>query len=71
MSDAPKLCEDEGCPHFGTDHICINRDALIKELIGALNQSRLAFAGYVSAQSAIDKLDSALAHAKEAGYGAR
>ena len=23
-SGEPELCEDEGCPHHGTDHICIN-----------------------------------------------
>jgi hypothetical protein len=21
----PNLCDDEGCPHYGTDHVCINR----------------------------------------------
>lgn len=21
----PDLCDDEGCPHHGTDHVCVNR----------------------------------------------
>lgn len=25
-SGVPALCEDEGCPHFGTPHVCIEKD---------------------------------------------
>ena len=42
-----------------TEHarIVAEKDARIARLREACNQSRLAFAGYVSAQSAIDALD--------------
>ena len=39
----------------------------VARLVEAANQARMAFAGYVSAQSAIDKLDAALA-AMEASH---
>ncbi len=26
------LCDDEGCPHHGTEHVCVNRTALIGRL---------------------------------------
>ena len=44
---------------LATEHarIVAEKDARIARLREACNQSRLAFAGYVSAQSAIDALD--------------
>ena len=46
---------------LATEHarIVAEKDARIARLREACNQSRLAFAGYVSAQSAIDALDRA------------
>jgi len=41
-------------------------DDRVAKLVDAANQARLAFAGFVSVQSAVDKLDAALA-AWEAG----
>ena len=41
------------------------RDEAIRGLVEAGNQARLAFAGYVSEQSAVDKLDAALAAARK------
>ena len=42
-----------------------DKDAAIARLVEAANQARMAFAGYVTVQSAIDKLDEALAATKE------
>jgi hypothetical protein len=41
------------------ERIVADKDAEIAQLRAACNQSRLAFAGYVSVQSAIDALDRA------------
>lgn len=58
---------DEDVPYIRADLVfalCDEVDRLRAEnerLVEAANQARLAFAGYVSTQSAIDKLDAALA----------
>lgn len=28
----PRLCDDEGCPHYGTDHVCVERAEALRLL---------------------------------------
>jgi hypothetical protein len=34
----PPLCEDEGCPHHGTSHVCTTRSAAIEECAGLMRR---------------------------------
>jgi hypothetical protein len=65
--DALALFENYTGTQFWVQQItALPPDDRVAKLVEAANQARLAFAGFVSVQSAVDKLDAALA-AWEAG----